>query len=306
MIRSLDDFSRIAKEKGPKKLAVLAPEDEEFMLAVKRSWQMGYIEPVLIGNEEKMGRVAQKVEFDISGFEKIISDDPQAITDLGISKLFSGEIDISCKGQIPTSYIYRSIIRAEGKARSGMTVSVITFWEVPGLRHLIVFTDTGVNIKPDFQTKTEILKNAIFVYRLLGYPKPKIAVLSGQREIGGTLVSYRDYELLKDAAALGDFGDCEIVNATSFTGIFLGRGGRLDDYGSITIEGMPHILLVPALDTGNIICKPDFFLDVTRCSLVATSKGPVCIPARSDTSDNIVEQLAMCVVVADRMKGQVM
>jgi hypothetical protein len=35
MIRSLDDFSRIAKEKGPKKLAVPAPEDEEFMLAVK-------------------------------------------------------------------------------------------------------------------------------------------------------------------------------------------------------------------------------------------------------------------------------
>jgi phosphotransacetylase len=70
-------------------------------------------------------------------------------------------------------------------------------------------------------------------------------------------------------------------------------------------EDMPHILLVPCLDTGNIICKLDFFLDVTRCSLVATSRGPVCIPARSDTSDNIVEQLAMCVVVVDRMKGEV-
>ena len=306
MIRTLDDFSRIAKEKGPKKLAVLAPEDEEFMRAVKRSRQLGYIEPVLIGNAKKMAQVAEKVEFDIGGFEKIITDDRQAIADLGIRMLFSGDLAIASKGQIPTSYIYRSIIREEGKAGSGMTVSVVTFWEVPGLDHLVAFTDTGVNIKPDFKKKSDILKNALFVYRLLGYPKPKIAVLSGQREIGGTLVSYRDYELLKDAAALGDFGDCEIVNATSFTGIFLGRGGRLDDYGSITIEGMPHILLVPALDTGNIICKLDFFLDVTRCSLVATSKGPVCIPARSDTSDNIVEQLAMCVVVADRMKGQVM
>mgnify|MGYP001572342023 CR=1 FL=1 len=36
MIRSLADVSRIAAEKGPKKLAVLAPEDEEFMLAVKK------------------------------------------------------------------------------------------------------------------------------------------------------------------------------------------------------------------------------------------------------------------------------
>jgi phosphate butyryltransferase len=305
MIRSLNDFSRIAREKGPKRLAVLASEDEEFMLAVKRSWQMGYIEPVLIGNTEKMRRVAEKVEFDIGRFEKIISDDRQAIANLGINMLFSGEVDIASKGQIPTSYIYRSIIREESRAGSGMTVSVVSFWEVPELDHLVAFTDTGVSIKPDFKMKAEILKNAIFVYRLLGYPKPKIAVLSGHREIGGTLVSYRDYKLLREAAASGDFGDCEIVDATSFTDIFLGGGSRLVDYGNMNMERMPHILLVPCLDTGNIICKLDFFLDVTRCSLVATSRGPVCIPARSDFSDNIVEQLAMCVAVADRMKGGV-
>jgi phosphate butyryltransferase len=305
MIRSLDDFARIAGEKGPKKLAVLAPEDEEFMRAVKRSWQMGYIEPVLIGNAEKMERVADKVEFEIGGFEKIIRDDRQAIADLGIHMLFSAELDIASKGQIPTSYIYRSIIREEGKAGSGMTVSVVTFWKIPGLRHLVALTDTGVSIKPDFTTKAEILKNALFVYRLLGYPKPKIAVLSGQREIGGTLASYRDYELLREAAASGDFGDCEIIDATSFTDIFLGRNRRLADHRGVDMEQMPHILLFPCLDTGNIICKLDFFLDVTRCSLVATSRGPVCIPARSDFSDNIVEQLAMCVVVSDRMKREV-
>ncbi|MBM4272659.1 MAG: hypothetical protein FJ139_10985 [Deltaproteobacteria bacterium] len=124
MIRSLSDFSRIAREKGPKKLAVLAPEDEEFMRALKRSWQMGYVEPVLIGNAERMGQVADKVEFDISRFEKIIGEDRQAIADLGISLLFTGKLAIASKGQIPTSYIYRSIIREEGKAGSGMTVSV--------------------------------------------------------------------------------------------------------------------------------------------------------------------------------------
>ena len=305
MIRSLDDFSRIAREKGPKKLAVLAPEDEDFMLAVKTSWQRGFIEPVLIGNTEKMKRVAEKVEFDIGGFEKIVGDERQAIADLGLNMLFSGKIAIVSKGQIPTSYIYRSIIREENRAGSGMTVSVVTFWEVPGLDHLIAFTDTGVSIKPDVKTKGEIIKNALFVYRLLGYPKPRIAVLSGQREIGGTLASYRDFELLRQAAAAGDFGECEIVDATSFTEIFLGGRGRSFDYSSMNVAGMPHILLVPCLDTGNIICKLDFFLDVTRCSLVATSRGPVCIPARSDTSDNIVEQLAMCVVVVDRMKQEV-
>jgi len=303
MIRSLYDFSRIAREKGPKKMAVLAPEDEDFMLAVKMSWQKGYTEPVLIGNMEKMERVAEKVEFDIGGFEKIVGNDRQAIADLGINMLFTGRLAIISKGQIPTSYIYRSIIREERRAGSGMTVSVITFWQIPGLDHLVAFTDTGVSIKPNLKAKAEILKNALFVYRLLGYPKPRIAVLSGQREIGGMLDAYRDFELLQRAALAGDFGDCEIVDATSFTEIFLGGRGHLVSDGEMNMRKMPHILLVPCLDTGNILCKLDFFLDVTRCSLVATSRGPVCVPSRSDTSNNILEQLAMCVVVADRMKA---
>jgi phosphate butyryltransferase len=303
MIRSLKDVAGLARKKGPMRLAVLAPEDEEFMLAVKKSWQIGYIEPVLIGNKEKIQQVAEKVEFDIDRFETIVIDDRQAIANLGISMLFSGELPIASKGQIPTSFIYRSIIREEAKAGSGMNVSVVSFWEIPGLDHLVAFTDTGVNIKPDFKAKLEICKNALFLYRLLGCPKPKIAVLSGQREIGGMLTSYRDYELLRETADSGDLGECEIVSATSFTDIFVGKGNRMTDYSRTNMEEIPHILLVPCLDTGNIICKLDFFLDVSRCSLVATSRGPVCIPARSDFSDSIMEQLAMSVVVANRMKG---
>lgn len=302
MIKSLADFSRIAREKGPKKLAVLAPEDEEFMKAVKISWEVGYIEPVLIGNEEKMERVAQRVGFDIGKFRKIPGVDQQAISDLGVGMLFSGELSIVSKGQIPTSYVYRSIIRQEAKAGSGMTVSVVTFWEIPGVDHLVAFTDTGVNIKPDLKAKREIINNAVFVYHLMGYPRPKIAVLSGQREVGGVLPSYRDFLALKKSAASGDFGECEVVDATSFTGILLGGGVRMKDYSAVRLEEIPHILVVPCLDTGNIICKLDFFLDVTRSSLVATSRGPVCVPARSDFSENIVQQIAMCVVLADRME----
>jgi len=203
MIRTLNDFERLAGEKGPKRMAVLAPEDEEFMLAVKKSWEKGYIEPVLIGNEGKIAQAAEKVAFDLGPFEKIAGGDLQGISDLGIKMLFAGEAPIAGKGQIPTSYIYRSIIRAEAKAASGMTVSVVTFWEIPGCDHLVAFTDTGVNITPDLKAKREIVKNAVFAYHLLGFPRPRIAVLSGQREVGGKLGSYEDYEVLRDEAAAG-------------------------------------------------------------------------------------------------------
>jgi len=304
MIRSLDDFARLAGEKGPKRMAVLAPEDEEFMLAVKAGYERGYIEPVLIGDAGKMEQVAGKVGFNISPFEKIIETDRQAIADLGIGMLFSGKLSLASKGQIPTAFIYRSIIRAEAKLGSGMTVSVVSMWEVPGVDHLVVFTDTGVSIKPDLKTKIDILRNALFVYRLLGFNKPRIAVLSGQRAFGGTLGSYRDYKELRKLAESGSLGECEIIEATDFAGMMLGPKGCLKSYDEIDLGKLPHILLVPCLDTGNILCKLDFFLNVTRVSLSVTSKGAVLIPARSDFCDSIIWQIAMGVAVADRMKGE--
>jgi phosphate butyryltransferase len=301
MVRSLRDIAKLAQKCGPKKLAVLAPEDEEFMLAVKRSCEMGYIEPILIGNTKKMERLAKNIKFDISGFEKIVENDRQTISDLGINLLFSGKLSIVSKGQIPTSYIYRSTIRAEAKAGSGMKVSVISLWEMPEVDHLVAITDTGVTINPDFKTKVEILKNAVFLYHLFGYKKPQIAVLSAQREFSETLSSYHDYESLKQVAASGDMGECEIIDSTSLSEIFMGMGGHLNNYSEIDLMKTPHIFLVPCLDTGNILCKLDLLLGVKRCSLTVTSRGAVCIPARSDLRDAIITQIAMGVVVADRI-----
>jgi len=148
MIRSFADMDRMASDKGPKRLVVLAPEDEEFMMAVRESAEKGYTRPVLIGDREKMERLADQVHYDISSTEKIYEKSRQAIADLGISMLFSGEVDIAGKGQIPTAYIYRAIIREESKAGKGKVVSVISMWDIEGLEHLTCFTDTGVNITP--------------------------------------------------------------------------------------------------------------------------------------------------------------
>ena len=43
-------------------------------------------------------------------------------------------------------------------------------------------------------------------------------------------------------------------------------------------------------------------LDVTRRSLVMTSRGPVIIPSRSDTHQTIVGEIALGVVVAQRLQ----
>jgi phosphate butyryltransferase len=303
MIRTLEDVSRFAQEKGPKRLAVLAPEDGEFMLAVKKAREAKYIEPVLIGDPEKIKRVAAETAFDINGIELISETDRQAVANLGTAMLFAGDVDMAGKGQIPTAYIYRAIIREEAKAGTGRTISVVSLWEITELKRFTSFTDTGVNIRPDLKAKVEVVKNAVFVFHILGYARPRIAVLSGKREIGGVSESFTDAAALRKMSDAGDFGECEIIEATSFAQIF----SHPDETGQrghpVDISRLPEILLVPNLDTGNILCKLDFFLPVHRRSLVMTTGGPFIIPSRSDFCDSILGEIAMGVVVVERRKG---
>jgi phosphotransacetylase len=291
MIKSWREVAALAVSMGPKKLAVLAPEDDHFMRAVKEGRGKGYVEPILIGDPEKMKRVAAAVEFDIGNVEQIPKPDRQAIADLGTAMLFNGEIDLESKGQIPTSFIYRSIIREEAKRGTGRNVSVISLWYIPTLKRFMAFTDTGVNIKPDYRAKKAILRNAIFLLHVLGCSKPRIAALTGRRSIGGLSDAQQDAEKLRRDAACGAFGDCEMTEGTSFMDFFADPAA------------LPDILLVPNLDTGNILCKLDFFLPVTRRSLVVSSHGPVLIPSRAEFCDDILGVMALGVVVAEKMKG---
>jgi phosphotransacetylase len=88
------------------------------------------------------------------------------------------------------------------------------------------------------------------------------------------------------------FGDCEILAETSLWEM---RGNR--DLGRT-----PHVFVVPHLDAGNILSKLDFILNVTRRSIVMTSKGPVIIPSRSDLHPTIVGEVALGAVVAHLRK----
>lgn len=284
----------------------MAPEDMEFMKALKKSVLAGFIEPVLIGHKEKIEETAEAVNFDMGRCTMIFEEDRQAISDLAVAMLFRGEVDMASKGQIPTAYVYRSMIRQESQAKSGRTISVISFWEIPGLDRLIALTDTGVNIRPDLRAKAAIVKNAVSCFHLFGYPRPRVGALSGMRHFDGVLASFDDMKELRGMAAAGELGDCEILEETSFAELFLEPGTRLRTMDDISIDKIPDIILIPHLDTGNILVKLDFFLPVVRRSFVATSRGPVIIPSRSDTAERIVGELALGAVAADRMKGRIL
>ena len=296
-------MDRIASEQGPRTLVVMAPEDEEFMAAVKESAEKGYARPVLIGDRDILARLADQVQYDISGTEQIYEKDRQAIADLGISMLFSGEVDVAGKGQIPTAYVYRAIIREESKIGKGRLISVVSLWDIEGLDHLTGFTDTGMNITPDLRAKMDILRNAVFLFHLLGYPRPKISILSGKRDYDEDIPSYREAVELRKSAAAGELGECEVWEHL-VSGDVLSRPAFRQDEIDIARAEFPEIMLVPNLATGNILCKLDFAMNhVRRRSIITTSRGSIIVPSRADFRDAILGEITAGITVAAQIKG---
>jgi hypothetical protein len=66
----------------------------------------------------------------------------------------------------------------------------------------------------------------------------------------------------------------------------------LDDHnGLVNLNNLPHIMLMPDLNTGNVIAKLDFFIkDIVRVSCSYTSMGPVLLPSRADIAEGIMRE----------------
>jgi len=285
MISSLTEVFDLAGRSEPIKIAIIAPEDQEFMQAVKKAQEELLIDPVLLGNPRLISRAAEKVGLDYHPGEIIEIRDRQEVADQALQMLYQGDVQMVSKGQIPTSYIYRSIIRKKKEVGEGAIVSVITVWDIKNCDHLVLLTDAGANIAPNEVQKLEIVDNAINAARVLGCSNPRVTELLsdpsnlqlksdlGQGIKTPTIRSYSERYNLTDATSLKDL-------------VFTDVDGQLN------LNNLPNIFLLPDLNTGNVVVKLDFFIkDITRVSFSHTEWGPVLLPSRADMADSIYREL---------------
>lgn len=303
-LHTFQDIDALAAQGEPLKLAALAAHEREFMHTIMLATHAGYIIPTLVGDPRRLKRTASQVGFDLASVEVIPEKDPARIAQLGIEMLFGKAVDIASKGHIPTAYIYRSIIAQERKHGRKQTINVNTLWEIPGVDHPVILTDTGVSIAPDYATKEAIIEDAVRLMYLLGYDRPRITILSAHTGMRPACASFTDAQRLKSDEQTSPMRGYTFSPGTSLAQDLLPPGAAFFDAGAITYHNMPHIILIPHLDAGNILSKLDFVLPVTRRSLIMTSAGPVIIPSRSDTHRSIVGEIALGAAVARRLRTE--
>ena len=300
MIKKLDDIFNELKSCNEKAvLSVAAAHDEEVLLAVKDACEMNIIKAILIGEEDKIRKIADEIKFDLTDVEVINECDLKLCAEKAVKLVSSGKADYVMKGLLDTSIILKEVLNKEYGLRTDSLLSHVMIYEVPSYHKLLILTDGGMNINPDVSQKKKIVDNAIKAAKSLGIDTVKVACLAAKEKVNPKMQATLDADELKTMCKDGMFGKGAIVEGPiAFDLAVSEEACKIKGYES-EVGGDADILLVPNIETGNGIGKAlTYMANAKSAGIIMGAKAPVVLVSRADTHESKLYSIAYGAIAA--------
>lgn len=300
MIKKLDDIFDELKSCNEKAvLSVAAAHDEEVLLAVKDACDMDIIKAILIGEEDKIRKIASEINFDLSDVEVISESDLKLCAEKAVKLVSSGKADYVMKGLLDTSIILKEVLSKEYGLRTDSLLSHVMIYEVPSYHKLLILTDGGMNINPDVSQKKKIADNAIKAAKSLGIENVKVACLAAKEKVNPKMQATLDADELKSMCKDGMFGNGVIVEGPIAFDLAISKEAcRIKGYES-EVGGDADILLVPTIETGNGIGKAlTYMANAKSAGIIMGAKAPIVLVSRADTHESKLYSIAYGAIAA--------
>ena len=283
MIRKLEDIEQFAVGKAGR-IVVVAAHDDNVLTSIRDVYSKGYVSPILIGDKEKIFRIADEVGIDVSRMDIIKETDDIQGARTAVNMVNSGAADIMMKGHIMTADLMKVVLDKEKGLRTNRVVNHVGIFEVANYPKLLFITDAGINISPDLKQKAEIIRNTVEVANRLGIERPKVAVLSAVEVINPAMQSTLDAAILSKMAQRGQIENC-IVDGPLAMDNAISLDAASHKHIESEVAGDADILVVPNIEAGNILVKSLVFLYKARtCSVITGAKAPLVVTSRADDS----------------------
>lgn len=303
MINKLDDM--LKKLKGDKRvtLSVAAAHDEEVLLAIKSAVEMEIITPILIGEENKIREISKEINFDLSKFKIINKETIEECAEIAVKLVSSGEVDFVMKGLLDTSVILKAVLNKEWGLRTDSLLSHVMVYEVPSYDKLLVTTDGGMNIAPDYNQKVKILKNAIEATKPLGLKHIKVACLAAKEKVNSKMQATVDARALQEAGERGEFGnDVTVEGPLAFDLAVSKEAAKIKGFKS-KVSGETDIMLMPTIEVGNGIGKAlTYFAGAKSAGIIMGAKAPIVLVSRADSHESKLYSIAYGALIAGHNK----
>jgi phosphate acetyltransferase len=207
------------------------------------------------------------------------------------------------KGSLHTDELMAEVVSHNG-LRTERRVSHVFMMDVPTYPRTVMITDAAINIQPELTEKADIIQNAIDLAHIIGNPEPKVAILSAVETVNPKIQS------TLDAAAL-----CKMADRGQIKGGLLDGPLAFDNAVSIVaaktkginsaVAGRADILVVPDLESGNMIAKQLEYLANALCAgIVLGARVPIVLTSRADSAETRLASCVIAVLVAHAARAK--
>jgi len=308
-------FEELAESlKGmPKKHVVVAsPHDAHTLEALRMALENGIITYTLCGVKERMAIAAKE-----AGWPKpetlvgdpahpscaaihYVEDDKEA-AELSVRLIDEGKGDFILKGSLSTEIILRAVLHSEEAKFGVANLSHVSLVEIPTYPKLFGITDGGMVPHPTLEEKEMILRNALDLFRAMGYEKPVASLLCATERISHRMIETSDAETIAARALSGHYGKCVVDGPMAFDLAFSEECASIKHYES-PVTGNFDILLTPDINSGNILTKA-----LVHCvpggrmaGCLVGARMPVALTSRGAKSEEKYLSLILALAAAHR------
>ena len=290
-----EDLKNIAMKTPNISAAVVCPDQETVLSAVKEAKDINLINPTLIGDKNLIAETAIKLNLDIKDYNIIETSEIEESAAVACQMASENKIKIIIKGNLHTDILMRFYLKKEFSLLEGKRLSHIWHMTAPELKKPLFITDGALNVLPRVEIKLQILKNAVQFCNKLNISKPKVAILSGTEDPIDSMPSSIEAKKVMEQAheeKINAFihGPLAFDNAVSEEAAKI---KKIDN----EVAGKADIILVPNLETGNSLSKMMvYFMNACAAGIVIGGKTPVVVPSRADSKNSKIASIMAAVV----------
>lgn len=299
------ELRRHARQRGPKRVAVVMAEDEAALSALAQAAAAKIALPLLIGDPAAIRAKLANLETGSALAEAAIiaATEAQAAAQIAIALCRNGEADILLKGRLRTEQLLRAVLDKQNGLRRGRWLSDVLLYEdtLSGKARLVGVTDGGINVLPSLEQKKEIIANAVLVMHALGCPRPRLALMSATEAVTPAIPSTVEARALTEIAATGAFGECEVFGPLALDNALLESAAQAKGIFS-PVAGRADVMVAPNIEAGNILGKAVKYLGGSQCAhVVVGAQTPILLPSRVEGAEDKLNAVALGVIVGEML-----
>lgn len=282
----------------PMPTAIAYPCDEVSLLAATEAAERGLIEPIFVGPEKLIRETASKYNMDISKFKIVEAADSEDAASKAVALAHNGTAKALMKGSLHTEELLHEVVQKSTGLRTNQRLSHVFVMDVPSYPKPLLITDAAVNIAPDIEVKASIVQNAINLAHIFGVETPRVAVLAAVETINPNMQATLDAAVLCKMAERGQITGGIVDGPLAFDNAISVAAAKQKHINS-PVSGLVDILVVPEIESGNMLAKQLTFLaDADAAGVVLGASVPIILTSRADNARARLASCAIAVIMA--------